>query len=157
MDPVSLFIISQLILLPFITLHDWVHIPPLTDIRELEKHSTTLGRFINSLIYFLFIFIPLTLTVIYREQYPFWVLICWVSLYGLLTVGTIFAWWIPYLFGSTEKHKQDFIEYQGTHHFLPKHGNNVIPNTMHVILHLQIWLCFVLSLYFFISYLLNLS
>lgn len=38
------FIVLQVILLFFISLHDWVHIPPFTDIRELEKHHSKVGR-----------------------------------------------------------------------------------------------------------------
>ena len=79
---------------------------------------------------------------------PHGVLILSALVYGLLTVGTLAAWWIPYIFGSYEKHKQGFIEYKDTHHFLPPRGDNVIPNTMHVIMHMFIWSCFALSLYY---------
>ena len=41
MNIISLFIVLQLILLFFMTFHDWVHIPPLTNIRDLEKSFLT--------------------------------------------------------------------------------------------------------------------
>lgn len=129
------------------TLHDWIHLPPLTDIRELEKYSTKKGRFINSTIFFFIIFIPLFLTWYYQSYFPRWALITIANFYGWLTLGTLLSWWMPYFFGSSQSHKLAFIEYKNTHHFLPPRGDNVIPNTFHVILHLQIWICFGISLY----------
>ncbi len=152
---VLFFLILQIILLFFITFHDWVHIPPLTDIRKLEKHSSKKERFINSSIFFAIVFIPLLLTLIYRANFPLWILIVIFTFYGSLTMGTIFSWWIPYFFGSSIEHKRGFIEYQNTHRFLPPRGDNIVPNTFHVILHLQIWLCFTISLYLIIIYLLH--
>jgi len=48
--------------------------------------------------------------------------------------------------------KADFAEYENTHHFLPARGDNVVPNTLHVILHLQIWICFILSVYLLVKH-----
>ncbi len=152
MELLSFFIILQIILLFFMTFHDWVHLPPLTDIRELEKHSTRNGRLINSAIFFLLIFIPFTLTWLYKPHFPLWVLIALISFYLPLSLGTIFAWWVPYFLGSSEQHKKTFAEYKYTHHFLPARGDNVIPNTFHVILHLQIWTCLGISVYLLIRY-----
>jgi len=151
MDIFTIFIVLQIILFYCMALHDWVHIPPFIDIHELEKHSTKKGRLINSAIFALFILVPLVLTLLYQPRFPLWVLIIFVSMYGLLTLGTLFSWWIPYLFGSPEWHKEAFIEYKNTHHFLPARGDNVIPNTFHVIMHLQIWTCFAISLYLLIK------
>ncbi len=144
------FIVLQAILLFFITFHDWVHLPPLLDMREMEKHSTKKGRAINSFIFFLFIAVPLSLTWVYQPNYPFWVKIVLVSVYGVLTTGTVMSWWVPYFFGSSDEHKKNYIEYENTHHFLPPLGNNIVPNTFHVILHLQIWTCFIISLSLFL-------
>ncbi len=147
MDVIPLFIVLQIILLFFMAFHDWVHLPPLTNIRDLEKYNSKKGRIINSTIFFFLIFIPLSLTVVYRMALPLWVLISLVNFYGWLTLGTLLSWWVPYMFGSSEKHKDNFIEYKNTHHFLPAQGDNVIPNTFHVILHVQIWTCFGIALY----------
>ncbi len=80
---------------------------------------------------------------------PLWARLLFVSIYGLITFGTITAWWIPYFGGGYWIHgnKAGFEEYQDTHSFLPPRGNNVVPNTLHVILHIQVWICFGLSLY----------
>ncbi len=147
MNLITAFIILQIILLFFMTFHDWVHIPPLINIRELEKYSTKKGRAINSIIFFFLIFIPLMLTVSYKSLLPLWALITILTFYSLLTIGTLLSWWVPYFFGSSEHHKLGFAEYKNTHHFLPARGDNVVPNTFHVILHLQIWVCLGISLY----------
>lgn len=142
----AVFISLQIILLCIITLHDWIHVPPFTNIRELEKHHSFWDRFITSAINGSLVLIPLLLTWYYQTHYPRWVLIVISTMYALLTLGTILAWWIPYFFGSSEQHKQGFIEYQNTHHFLPKRGDNVVPNTFHVCMHVLIWTCLLLSI-----------
>jgi len=148
---ILIFIILQIILFFFMTLHDWIHLPPFTNIRALEKHSTTKGRLINSAVFGLFILTPLSLTLIYQPNFPTWILIHIILVYGLLSLGTIFSWWIPYIFGSSAEHKAGFVEYRHTHHFLPKRSDNLVPNTLHVILHLQIWTCFYISLYLWLN------
>lgn len=146
---ITIFIVLQVVLLLLMSLHDWVHLPPLTNIRELEKNSSKTGRLVNSFIFFLLIFIPLTLTIIYMPHFSRSVLFTLIIFYGLLTLGTILSWWVPYFFGSSHEHKKNFEEYKNTHHFLPARGDNVIPNTFHVIMHSFIWACFLISLYLF--------
>lgn len=145
-----IFILLQLILFFLMTFHDWVHLPPLTDIAELEKHSSFWGRVLNSVIFALWIIITLVLTVQYAPELPTWVMVVLITFYGLLTLGTLFSWWLPYFFGSSAAHKKAFIEYKNTHHFLPARGDNVVPNTFHVILHLIIWTCFGIALSMYI-------
>lgn len=148
MNLISIFMLLQMVLLFFMTFHDWVHVPPLTDIRELEKHSAQTGRLINSFVFFFLIFIPLFLTWFYQKHFSFWVAFHITNFYGWLSLGTIVSWWMPYFFGSYwHEHKKAFAEYKNTHHFLPKIGDHVVPNTFHVILHVQIWICFGISVY----------
>jgi len=144
---ISSFILLQIILFFVITFHDWVHLPPLTDIRALEKNSSTKGRVINSLIFALFVLIPLALTWEYAPYFPTWALGVIIVFYGVLSLGTIASWWIPYFFGSPDTHKKAFAEYENTHHFLPARGDNIVPNTFHVILHVLIWSCFFIACY----------
>lgn len=148
---ILIFIILQTILLFFMALHDWIHLPPLTDIRELEKHHSKKQRLIASSIYAILVLIPLSLTLFYKDNLSSWILINIVIFYLLLSIGVILSWWVPYFFGSSEEHKKAFAEYRNTHHFLPARGDNIIPNTLHVIFHLQIWACFVISLYLLIK------
>lgn len=147
MTLISIFITLQIILFFFMILHDWLHVPPLTDVRALEKHHTKKERLVTSAINGALVLIPLLLTWHYGLGASYGVRIIIAIIYGLLTVGSIWAWWVPYLFGSSTAHKIGFAEYRHTHHFLPKRGDRVVPNTFHVILHLQIWACFGISLY----------
>lgn len=148
---ITFFIILQTILLLIMLFHDWVHIPPLTDIESLKKAHSVKFRLLGSLINGMFVFIPLCLTVAYAPgPYPFWVVLNMILFYLGLTIGTICSWWIPYFFGSSAELKEGFKEYKNTHHFLPPRGDNVVPNTFHVILHVLVWLCLLISLYIFI-------
>lgn len=149
----ELFIALQAILLPIITLHDWIHLPPLTDVKTLRAKSSLWGLIIQTILNSLCILIPLAITCYAHsaQNLSFSQTVTILSFYALLTIGTVTACWIPYIFGSSIKHKEIFSKFDNTHHFLPPRGNNVIPNTFHVIMHLIIWSYFGISLYLFIS------
>lgn len=142
-----IFIILQSVLLLILVLHDWISIPPLTDIEALSKHHSVKQRLFSTCISSLFVLIPLGFSIFYYPgPFPCVVAICNAILYALLTYGTIRAWWIPYIFGSSAEHKAGFAEYKHTHRFLPRRGDNVIPNTLHCIIHALAWSCFAFSL-----------
>lgn len=144
------FLIIQCILFLFMAFHDWMDIPPLTNLEALRKAHSFKFRLIGSLINASLILVPIVVTLLYiTSTLPYWARILFAIIYGLITFGTITAWWIPYFGGSYWLHgnKAGFEEYRDTHSFLPPRGNNVIPNTLHVILHIQIWICFGLSIY----------
>jgi len=147
-----LFIALQFVLLLFMLFHDWIPVPPFNDIVALKLTDSNLYRLIGSAINGITVLIPLIITIAYY-QHPFMPLsaiIILVAFYTLLTTGTIFSWWIPYLFGSSPNHKLAFNKFNNTHYFLPKRGDNVVPNTLHIILHLQIWTCLIISIYLLI-------
>lgn len=135
--------------------HDWIAIPPLSDIEALKSTDSNAYRLLGSVINGMFVLIPLVLTFIYfkQEKIPILVTSAVTFFYALLTFGTILSWWVPYIFGSSKKHKQQFEKFKNTHHFLPPRGDNVVPNTLHVILHLQVWICLIIA----INYLINRS
>lgn len=150
---IALFITIQSVLLAFMALHDWVHLPPLTNIRDLEKEHSVRSRLISSLLNTLFVVIPLGLTLAhYPGPFPCSTITHITLFYAFLTLGTVLSWWVPYMFGSSAKHKQGFIEYKNTHHFLPAKGDNIIPNTFHCILHLLVWTSLGISLYLMNQY-----
>jgi hypothetical protein len=143
------FVIIQFTLFLFMALHDWVDIPPFTNLPALKKAHSFRERLIGSSINTSLVLIPITVTLLYLSSpLPPWARLLFTIIYGLITVGTITAWWIPYFEGN---HKAGFEEYRNTHSFLPARGNNIIPNTLHVILHIQVWICFGLSLYLLLS------
>lgn len=142
----TFFIILQTILFVCMLLHDWISIPPLNDIDALKKSDTTFYRVVGSLINGGLVLYPLILTIIYSSgSFPQWAAWRIFLVYLLLTFGAICSWWIPYFCGSKEWHKEAFKKFENTHHFLPARNDNVIPNTLHVILHLQICLCLIIS------------
>ncbi len=146
----AFFIVLQCLLLFFMLFHDWIPVPPFNDIEALKKVDSNRVRLRGSLINGTFVLVPLILTIIYRHHLPLAAKLIILLFYAALTVGTILSWWVPYLFGSSEKHRQAFSKFQHTHHFLPARGNHVVPNTLHVVLHLQVWLCFAISIYLLI-------
>lgn len=144
------FLIVQCVLFLFMTLHDWVDFPPFTNLSELKKAHSFRFRLIGSLINGGLVLIPLIVTFIYLSSpLPLWARLLFTTIYGLITFGTITAWWMPYFGGGYWIHgnQAGFEEYRNTHSFLPKRGDNVVPNTLHVILHIQVWICFGLSVY----------
>jgi hypothetical protein len=144
----TFFIILQFILLLFMLFHDWIPVPPLNDIPALKASSSDAGRSINSIVMGVFIFIPLWSTWNYSKiGMPFSECMNLVILYSMISIGTLLSWWKPYFFGSSVKHKQQFAKFKNTHHFLPPRRDHVVPNTLHVILHLQIWTCLAMSIY----------
>ena len=59
----------------------------------------------------------------------------WIT-YGLLLVGMLQAWWIPYLLIPDPKRAARYrILFKNTHTFLPVR-NGLAPDTLHVSLHL---------------------
>lgn len=148
----TFFISLQSVLLVFMLLHDWVSIPPFNDIKTLKRFDSTRYRLIGSLVNGFFILAPLVLTLLFFQKtfIPIAVAFTVVAFYFVLTLGTILSWWIPYLFGSSKHHKEQFEKFKKTHHFLPLRKNHIVPNTLHVILHLQIWTCLGVSIYYLI-------
>lgn len=145
----TFFIIVQFILLIFMLFHDWIPISPWNDIPTLRLKDGFFYRALSSVINGAAVLIPLLITWKYhRTILPLSAAIEITAFYVLLTIGTIFSWWVPYIFGSSEKHKQQFSKFKNTHHFLPPRQDHVVPNTLHVILHLQVWACLVISIYF---------
>jgi hypothetical protein len=146
---ISFFIAIQISLFFFMILHDWVDIPPFTDLKALKAAHTAKFRLIGSVVNGLIVLIPLIITLFYiHSPFPLWAGIVLSVIYGVATFGTITAWWIPYFGGGYLVHgnKAGFEEYRNTHSFLPARGENVVPNTLHVVLHLQVWTCFGISL-----------
>lgn len=146
------FIAIQFVLLAFMLFHDWISIPPLNDIEALKTNDSTFYRVLGSLINGLFVLIPLILTIIFfdHNHVPFSIALIVFSFYFVLTLGTIFSWWLPYIFGSSKTLKEAFSKFKNTHHFLPARGDNIVPNTLHVILHIQVWICLAISIYYLI-------
>jgi hypothetical protein len=105
-----LFIFLQIILFLFLSLHDWVSVPPLNDIDTLGFYESNLQRLMQSILYGVAILIPLFYSLRYYQQsvIPFSVLLNISTVYFFLASGAILNWWVPYFFGSSQKHKDKF-------------------------------------------------
>jgi hypothetical protein len=149
----TFFIILQFILLLFMLFHDWLPVPPLNNIAALKASNSNTHRLLGSLINGLSVLIPFILTLKYYSQgkIPPSTVFTIFIFYLCLTIGTILSWWVPYIFGSSDGHKQRFSKFKNTHHFLLARGDNIVPNTLHVILHFFVWLCLAISIYFLIK------
>lgn len=147
----TFFIVLQCILLFFMLFHDWIPAAPFNDIPTLKLSDSNFYRLLGSAINGTTVLIPLVLTLLYREHLPFSINCTIAAFYLLIMLGTILSWWVPYFLGSSPKHKEQFSKFKDTHHFLPARGDNVVPNTLHVVLHLQVWACLAISLYFLFS------
>lgn len=145
----EIFIGLQVSLFLWMILHDWISVKPFNDLDTLKKYDSNFGIFFQSFVNGLMVFIPLLLTILQYRAGEAYIkmarIIC--IFYLITTVGTILSWWVPYIFGSPKSHKEEFLKFKNYHTFLPVRGNNVVPNTLHVLLHLQVWLCFGISLY----------
>ena len=150
MSLIMLFIILQSILLLFMLLHDLIKVPPFNDIDALRATDSTSWLIFSTIVNSFCVAIPLYLTLQLFFQSAFscarLIIVCF---YALLTFGTICSWWMPYILGSSASHKMHFHKFKNTHHFLPARGNNVVPNSLHVVLHLLVWSCCALSIYFY--------
>ena len=142
----TFFVLLQFVLLLFMLFHDWIPVPPLNNIAALKRvdSNRVTPTFINGIT----VLIPLSLTLFYYPSIPLYAAIIITAFYLLITVGTLLSWWVPYFFDSSQEHKKRFSKFEDTHHFLPPRGDHVVPNTLHVILHVEVWLCLIISIYF---------
>jgi hypothetical protein len=126
----------QLFHVLFLSLHDWVPLGNLNDVRAV--HAANPGRRLlaTTLISVIPYAFGLVASAIYfGKPYPAWLLWwLWVS-YAVLFVGELRAWWIPYLLIPEPARAARYQAMFGhTHAFLPER-NGIRPNTLHVILH----------------------
>lgn len=121
----------------FLAIHDWIPIAPLNDTAAVRAVDGSRRLLITTLIQTLPFAFGLYLSLIYLGRaWPhslhLWL---WVS-YSILFLGELRAWWLPYLVQpEPERAARYRILFGKTHAFLPER-NGIVPNTMHVLLHL---------------------
>jgi hypothetical protein len=121
----------------FLWIHDWIPLGPLNDVAAVRRQDTVARLAIITLVQS----VPFTVGLFFSawylgEHYPAWLSDwLWIS-YGLLFIGQLRAWWVPYLLKPEPARAARYQKMFGnTHSFLPKH-NGVVPNTAHILLHL---------------------
>jgi hypothetical protein len=121
----------------FLALHDWIPLGTLNDVKAVRVANPAPKLIAGTLISLTPFAVGLVASAIYFGRvYPAWLFWwLWIS-YGLLFVGELTAWWIPYLFHpEPERAARYQLMFGATHTFLPRR-NGIRPNTLHVILHL---------------------
>jgi len=120
----------------FLWLHDWVKLAPLNDVAAVRRENPAGALMRTTIIQSLPFTVGLVYSVIdFQSGFPGWLWNwLWIS-YGILFVGELRAWWVPYLFrpepGRAARYR---VMFGGTWAFLPeRHG--MVPNTLHCLLH----------------------
>ena len=142
MNPLKPLYITLLLLeavqVVFLWLHDWIPVGRLNNVAAIRREDTSARLTVVTLIQA----VPFTLGLVFTALFfagpaPLWVMRwLWIS-YGVLFLGQLRAWWIPYLFVPDPKRAARYqIIFANTHSFLPeRHG--MVPNTFHILLHLS--------------------
>ena len=120
----------------FLCLHDWIPLAPLNDVKAVRAASPgneLLKTTVVSALPFAFGFAA---SIVYlKTSHPSWIFwYLWIS-YGILFIGELRAWWIPYLVRPEPERAMRYAAMFGnTAGFLPEH-NGIRPNALHLILH----------------------
>lgn len=131
-----LFLALQAFQVLFLWVHDWVPLGRLNDVAAVRAQDSTARLAVVTLVQS----VPFTIGLIFSlkyfgQAYPHWLRSwLWIS-YGLLFVGQLQAWWVPYLVGaSAERTARYQMMFGKTHSFLPTR-KGFVPNTAHILLH----------------------
>jgi len=122
----------------FLLLHDWVPLGRLSNLKAVRgSDSTTKLFWVTVLSALPFGLVFGVCCVHWRDQrWPVWLQSWLWYTYGAALVGTIIAWWGPYLlWESPERAERYKVRFAGTMKFLPER-NGIAPDTLHVLYHL---------------------
>jgi hypothetical protein len=122
----------------FLFLHDWIPLGRLNNLTALSGQDSLARRLITTIISGAPSAVGLVFSLRHwNTAYPGWLnLLLWIN-YGVLLLGLLRAWWIPYLIQpDPERAVRYQVIFADTHTFLPCR-NGMAPNTLHVIFHLS--------------------
>jgi hypothetical protein len=133
----SVFLALQAFVVLFLLFHDWVPLGRLNNLGAIQSEDSFWRRVFVTLLPA----VPAALGLYWSwinfdRAYPGGVTFyLWVT-YGLLFLGMLRAWWIPYLLiPDPERAARYRILFKNTHTFLPVR-NGLAPDSLHVSLHL---------------------
>ena len=137
------------LILLFMFVQDWVPLGPLNDIQAIAQENSARELIVVTLIGLVQIVILMVLILCFiGRRYPIWAKIWLIIHPSCIFAGVLMAWWIPYFFGfgAEEKAERYQTMFGNTHSFLPvMHG--IVPNTLHTIFHVTLFLCILLTIY----------
>jgi hypothetical protein len=131
------FLALQAVVVLFLLFHDWVGLGRLNNLAAIRSQDTLLHRVVVTLLPGVPAAIGLLFSAKYFGQsYPGWLeMLLWIT-YGVLLLGILRAWWLPYLFlPDKERAARYQTIFANTHTFLPRR-NGIAPDTLHTLFHL---------------------
>ena len=133
---IGAFLVSQLLVVLFVALHDWIPLGKLNNLEGIRASDTKRRLFVVTVVSALPFAIGLVASVYYEGTgFPMWLMwLLWIS-YGAGLYGMLRAWWVPYLLvpdpAKAARYQKRFAQ---THAFLPER-NGIRPDTLHVCFH----------------------
>lgn len=123
---------AVIVLHDLVDIRDWTHGSQVQSI--VGRRKLWMATLVNSI--FPGIAVAFAIRFLYKPKPKFvsdyWVLYCAVTL-----ISAIAMWYVPYVFGGTEKQKREFEQmYAGTRQVLPPRGGNPRPNLLHLCFHI---------------------
>jgi hypothetical protein len=141
------FLAVQAVNLIFLLVHDWIPLGRLNNLSAIRSQDSLSYRLFVTLLPAVPVAVPLYFTAMYfGDHYPHWLLMdLWIT-YGILFVGLLRAWWVPYLLIPDQQRAARYQTiFAGTHTFLPIR-NGIAPDTLHTLFHLNMLATIVLLL-----------
>lgn len=126
----------QALQVAFLWLHDWVPLGKLNDVAAVRRQDPVRRLIVVTLVQSL----PFTVLLFFSIRhllgvFPTWLMTwLWIA-YGLLFLGQLRAWWVPYLLRPDPERAERYRAMFGkTAAFLPIR-NGIVPNNAHIFLH----------------------
>jgi len=146
-------VLGYILILLFMIVQDLIPLGALNDIEAIASVESFNETIVTTLIGTVQIILILTGVLLFMgKKYPLLVKI-WLFVHpSFILLGAIMSWWVPYLFGTgTEEKIERFnIMFGNTHSFLPV-MNGMVPNTLHTLFHLMLFICIILTTYIFLT------
>jgi hypothetical protein len=131
------FLALQTLVVAFLLFHDWIPLGRFNNLAAIRGQDTLPRRVFVTLLPA----VPAAIGLFFgarhfRRPYPDSLeMLLWIT-YGVLIVGILRAWWIPYLvLPDAERAARYQIIFAGTYSFLPRR-NGIAPDTLHTLFHL---------------------
>jgi hypothetical protein len=121
----------------FLCLHDWIPLGSLNDVKAVRAANSGSKLLLGTIVSLAPFAFGLAASAHYiGGSYPHWLLWYLGVSYGLLFLGELQAWWVPYFLRPDPARAARYHAMFGnTHAFLPAR-NGIRPNTLHVALHI---------------------
>jgi hypothetical protein len=138
-------IIAQFVV---VVAHDWIDIPGLmygSRVQaEIGRRKLAWATVINSLFPGYAVVLAIRF---FHTPKPSYALGYWLIYTGITLAGAIASWWVPYLFGPSQKHRELYEKmYAGTQFVLPERRGDRGPNLLHLCFHALFLGTFILAL-----------